>query len=159
MARLKYVIISTYYRLILWWEDFGSDADITRSAPQQREQHRRNETLARGVKHLVKWMRGLSPAERRRLIEGDANLLMKAGRAKDLSSLERMLQAQATEKLVRGPREESEEAMAKTFVKNQEKYKLQARRTQIYRDLRDGKIDPKVAKAEVYAINMSLKKL
>lgn len=150
-----------YYSIILWWESFGSDSKSSRlsmPAGQIKEQNRRNDRLARGVKHLTKWLRELGPEGRAKLIKEDANILMQAGRSKELSTLEKIEQAQAAAKLIAGPREESEESMAKTFVKNQGKYKLQAQRRKVYKDLQAGTITAKEAQSELARINYELRK-
>lgn len=130
-----------YYTFLLWLESFGSDAksDITIiPTPQAIEHHRRNEKLRAGVTHLVKWLKKLTPDERAALIKDESNILMMAGRKQAKTTLEKLSEARAAAKLVAGPRKEGEQAMAETFVKNQEKYKLLAKRKILYRELRDG---------------------
>lgn len=130
-----------YYSFLLWLESFGSDAksDITIIPPPQAiEHHRRNEKLRAGVTHLVKWLKKLTPDERAALIKDESNILMLAGRKQAKTTLEKLSEARAAAKLVAGPRKEGEQAMAETFVKNQEKYKLLAKRRILYKELRDG---------------------
>lgn len=149
-----------YYTIVLWVEDLFSRTKITRGSKAlvTREQTRQNHKLARGVKHLTKWMRSLSPTERERLIKEDVNILMQAGRSRELSVTEKLEQARAAAKLVNGPAKETEEAMAETFVKNQAKYKLLARRRQIHKDWKDGKMDSRQARRELDNVRLELKK-
>ncbi len=158
MAVLKKFILLTYYRILVWWDDFNSELAASGKAMQQREQSRRNEVLARGVKQLVGWMRSLSPEERQKLVNEDANILMRAGRRKELSKIELMQRARIAVKQAEGASKEGEAAMAETFVKNQEKYKLLNARKQLHRDLRDGKIAPAEAKLKLQTVSAQLRK-
>lgn len=154
---LKYA----YYSVVLWLESFGSDSKSERLfMPQDefKQQHRRNDKLARGTKHLVRWLRSIGPDGRAKLIKEDANILMQSGRARELSTLEKMEQARAMAKLMSGPKVETEEQMARTFVKNQGKYKLQAQKRNVYKDLQSGKLTAKEAQVELLRINNELRK-
>lgn len=138
-----------YYSIILYFEKY----DLPIRPDIIRQQDRKNEKLARGVKHLVRYMRGLTPEQRKK----PDNILMQAGRSKELSVSERLEHAKAMSKSISGPKEETEQAMAETFVKNQGKYKLQAQKRGVYKSLKEGKLDRRAAESELRRINLELK--
>jgi hypothetical protein len=141
VSKLIFKLKVMYYTVVLWLEDFGTDAKSSNILPfRQPVRETRNDKLARGVRHLVRWMRGLTPEEREELIRSESNILMKAGTSRKKGTLEKMEEAKAASKLVAGPREESESSMADTFVKNQRKYQLQARLRALHKEaLRGGR--------------------
>lgn len=141
VAKLIFKLKVMYYSVVLWLEDFGTDAKSSNILPfRQPVRETRNDKLARGVRHLVRWMRGLTPEQREELIRKEENILQKAGTSRKKTTIEKMEEATAAAKLVAGPKEESEAAMAETFVKNQRKYQLQARLRALHKEaLRGGR--------------------
>ena len=137
MARILAYIQYYWFSFLLWVDDFGSDAKSSKlplgGAPQPTRTTR-NDKLARGVRHLVRWMRGLTAEERQQLIDNQENILQRAGMSRKKSLIEKMEEAKAAAKLVAGPRKEGEQAMADTFVKNQRKYQLQARLRALHKE-------------------------
>lgn len=148
MRILNYLRV-IYYSIILYFEKY----DLPVRPDIIRQQDRKNEKLARGVKHLVRYMRGLTPEQR---LKPD-NILMQAGRSKELTVPEKLEQAKAMAKAQSGPKAETEQAMAETFVKNQGKYKLQAQKRNVYKSLQSGSMDRKSAELELKRINTELK--
>ena len=135
VSKLIFKLKVMYYTVVLWLEDFGTDAKSSNILPfRQPVRETRNDKLSRGVRHLVRWMRGLTPEEREELIRSESNILMKAGTSRKKGTLEKMEEAKVASKLLAGPTEESEAAMADTFVKNQRKYQLQARLRALHKE-------------------------
>lgn len=128
-----------YSAALLWWESFGSDGKpdaFTAPAPVDLRV-KKNDKLTRGVRHLVSYLRKLGPEGREQLVREDANVLMRAGRSSAKTTVEKFEEAKAASRLVSGPRAESVDSMANTFVKNQHKYRLQARIRGLHKEMRN----------------------
>lgn len=141
MARIIAYLQYLWYSFLLWLDDIGSGSKTSKlplGGGPQVTRTTRNDKLARGVQHLVRWMRGLTAEERQRLIDNDENILMRAGSSRRKGLLERMEQYKAASKLAAGPKQEGEQAMADTFVKNQRKYQLQAKLRKLHKEAREG---------------------
>jgi hypothetical protein len=158
VAKLIFKLKVMYYNVVLWLEDFGTDAKSSNVLPfRQPVRESRNDKLARGVRHLVRWMRGLTPEEREELIRSESNILMRAGSSRKKGMLEKMEEAKAASKLLSGPRKESEEAMADTFVKNQRKYQLQARLRALHKEALRGDRPAGEIRKDIEAVKRELK--
>jgi hypothetical protein len=158
VAKLIFKLKVMYYNVVLWLEGFGTDAKPSNILPfRQPVRETRNDKLSRGVRHLVRWMRGLSKEEREELIKTEANILMKAGNSRKKGTLEKMEEAKAASKLLAGPREEGEEAMAQTFVKNQRKYQLQAKLRVLHKEALRGARPANEIRRDIEAIKRELK--
>lgn len=156
IAYIKYY----WYYFLLWLEDFGSDSKVSKlplGGHAQPTRTTRNDKLARGVRHLMKWMRGLTAEERQQLIDNDENILQRAGMSRRKTLIEKMEEARTASKLIAGPRKEGEEAMAETFVKNQRKYQLQAQLRALYREAAKGSRPVEEIKKEIDKVKLELK--
>jgi hypothetical protein len=141
MARILAYLQYYWFSFLLWVDDFGSDAKSSKlplGGSPQPTRTTRNDKLARGVRHLLGWMRRLTAEERQQLIDNEENILQRAGMSRRKTLIEKMEEAKSAAKLVAGPREEGEQAMAETFVKNQRKYHLQARLRALHKEAAKG---------------------
>jgi len=159
VAKLIFKLKVMYYNVVLWLEDFGTDAKSSNILPfRQPVRETRNDKLARGVRNLVKWMQGLSEEERVALIKSEANILPLVPKNYKKTTLEKMEETKAASKLLAGPREEGEEAMAQTFVKNQRKYQLQARLRALHKEALRGERPAGEIRRDIEQIKLELKK-
>lgn len=137
LARLKIIYLS----ILLWIESHGSNSKSNSLIQlpidnREAEYSKQNVKLRRGVQKITKWMREIGPDGRAKLIKNETNLLSAYPKNYTKNTLERLEEAKAIVKLNKGPVSESEDSMVDTFIKNQPKYKLLARRKELYKELK-----------------------